>query len=150
MARTLGLLTSCLLFVCVCSRERVYYVGIIEDTWDYAPSGKNLLNGNDIANDEWVEMFREDVSLATLISCIIFWPLGVVTICVSETNARLLLKIVLQKLGQNSLSSCQGVTVSRLPNNVYWQREGDSWITNCGWFPASFDMYQQNKTISEK
>lgn len=33
------------------SRERVYYVGIIEDRWDYAPGG-NLLNGNGSANDE--------------------------------------------------------------------------------------------------
>lgn len=34
------------------SRERIYYVGIIEDTWDYAPSGKNLLNGKNITDDE--------------------------------------------------------------------------------------------------
>lgn len=58
MARTLGLLASCLLFLLSSgaegkrSRERVYYVGIIEDAWDYAPSGKNLLNGEDVADDE--------------------------------------------------------------------------------------------------
>jgi hypothetical protein len=51
------------LFVCVsvlllspCARgaprERVYYIGIIEDFWDYAPSGKNLINGKEIADDE--------------------------------------------------------------------------------------------------
>lgn len=63
MARTLGLLVSCLLFL-VCSgapgkrsRERVYYVGIIEDSWDYAPSGKNLLNGKDVENDEHASVF---------------------------------------------------------------------------------------------
>lgn len=60
MDRNLRLLASCLLCV-LCSgaeetrsRERVYYIGIIEDTWNYAPSGKNLLNGKDIAVDEWV------------------------------------------------------------------------------------------------
>lgn len=58
MARTLGLFASCLLFLLSSgaegtrSRERVYYVGIIEDLWDYAPSGKNLLNGQDVENDE--------------------------------------------------------------------------------------------------
>lgn len=34
------------------SRERVYYVGIIEANWDYAPSGKNLLDGRAIVDDE--------------------------------------------------------------------------------------------------
>lgn len=34
------------------SRERVYYIGIIEDDWNYAPSGKNLLNGKVIEDDE--------------------------------------------------------------------------------------------------
>lgn len=34
------------------SSERVYYVGIIEDTWDYAPSGKNLVSGQNITDDE--------------------------------------------------------------------------------------------------
>lgn len=33
-------------------RERVYYVGIVEDSWNYAPSGKNLLNGKDVGDDE--------------------------------------------------------------------------------------------------
>lgn len=33
-------------------RERVYYVGIIEDDWDYAPSGKNLINGKNYTEDE--------------------------------------------------------------------------------------------------
>lgn len=52
------LLASCLLLVVfpgaegTSSRQRVYYIGIVEDNWDYAPSGKNLLNGKDIADDE--------------------------------------------------------------------------------------------------
>uniref|UniRef100_A0A3B3DN56 Uncharacterized protein n=1 Tax=Oryzias melastigma TaxID=30732 RepID=A0A3B3DN56_ORYME len=32
--------------------ERVYHVGIIEDVWDYAPSGKNLLTGEPIERDD--------------------------------------------------------------------------------------------------
>nr|XP_033500237.1 hephaestin-like protein 1 isoform X1 [Epinephelus lanceolatus] len=65
MTRTLGLLASCLLFL-LCpgadgkrSRERVYYVGIIEDSWDYAPSGKNLINGQNVENDEHASVFLE-------------------------------------------------------------------------------------------
>ncbi|XP_003978693.3 LOW QUALITY PROTEIN: hephaestin-like protein 1 [Takifugu rubripes] len=65
MERSLRLLASCLLCV-LCSgagetrgRERVYYIGIIEGTWNYAPSGKNLLNGKDIANDEHASTFLE-------------------------------------------------------------------------------------------
>ena len=33
-------------------RERVYYIGIVERNWDYAPSGNNLINGKSIADDE--------------------------------------------------------------------------------------------------
>lgn len=33
-------------------RERVYYVGIQEINWDYAPTGRNLINGKQIADDE--------------------------------------------------------------------------------------------------
>uniref|UniRef100_A0A8C2XND3 ferroxidase n=1 Tax=Cyclopterus lumpus TaxID=8103 RepID=A0A8C2XND3_CYCLU len=52
MSRTLELFASCLLFLLSSgaegrSRDRVYYVGIVEDYWDYAPSGKNLLTGQD-------------------------------------------------------------------------------------------------------
>ncbi|XP_068571995.1 ferroxidase HEPHL1 [Cebidichthys violaceus] len=63
MARTLGLFANCLLFLLSSgaegrrSRERVYYVGIIEDYWDYAPSGKNLLNGQGVENDEYASVF---------------------------------------------------------------------------------------------
>ncbi|KAF1378555.1 hypothetical protein PFLUV_G00191770 [Perca fluviatilis] len=65
MAKALGLFASCLLFVLSSgvegkrSSERVYYVGIIEDFWDYAPSGKNLLNGQDVENDEHASVFLE-------------------------------------------------------------------------------------------
>lgn len=64
VARTLGLIASYLwLFLASAGaqgtrgRERVYYVGIIEDSWDYAPSGKNLLNGEDVVNDEHASVF---------------------------------------------------------------------------------------------
>ncbi|XP_029304278.1 hephaestin-like protein 1 [Cottoperca gobio] len=65
MALTLELFASCLLFLLTAGaegkrgRERVYYVGIIEDSWDYAPSGKNLLNGQDVENDEHASVFLE-------------------------------------------------------------------------------------------
>ncbi|XP_024118878.1 ferroxidase HEPHL1 [Oryzias melastigma] len=39
--------------------ERVYHVGIIEDVWDYAPSGKNLLTGEPIERDEHAQVFME-------------------------------------------------------------------------------------------
>lgn len=53
----LRLLATFLLFVVFPgaeAKQRVYYIGIVEDTWDYAPSGKNLLTGKDIADDKWV------------------------------------------------------------------------------------------------
>ncbi|KAM9348630.1 ferroxidase HEPHL1 [Symphorus nematophorus] len=65
MARTLGLFASCLLFLLGSGaegrrgRDRVYYVGIVEDSWDYAPSGKNLQTGEDIGNDEHASVFLE-------------------------------------------------------------------------------------------
>ncbi|XP_035522767.1 ferroxidase HEPHL1 [Morone saxatilis] len=65
MGRTLGLFVSCLLFFLSSraegkrGRERVYYVGIIENSWDYAPGGKNLLNGEDTAGDEFASEFLE-------------------------------------------------------------------------------------------
>uniref|UniRef100_A0A8C6WLD8 ferroxidase n=1 Tax=Neogobius melanostomus TaxID=47308 RepID=A0A8C6WLD8_9GOBI len=66
MAGTVRVLWTCLLFQLVCaaagqsSRKRVYYVGIVEDLWDYAPSGKNLLNGQDIDSDEDASVFLKD------------------------------------------------------------------------------------------
>lgn len=66
MAETVRVLWTFLLFLFVHaaagqrSRERVYYVGIVEDWWDYAPSGKNLLNGQDIDNDESASVFLKE------------------------------------------------------------------------------------------
>uniref|UniRef100_A0A8C5DCQ1 ferroxidase n=1 Tax=Gouania willdenowi TaxID=441366 RepID=A0A8C5DCQ1_GOUWI len=63
--QTCGLLVICLLAAAALSStaeaktERVYYVGIIEDWWDYAPSGKNLLTGESIAHDEHASVFLE-------------------------------------------------------------------------------------------
>ncbi|XP_068600136.1 ferroxidase HEPHL1-like [Brachionichthys hirsutus] len=64
MARILGMLAGFALFLPSSSgagekrsRETVYYVGIIEDVWDYAPSGKNLLNGKRVENDEHASAF---------------------------------------------------------------------------------------------
>ncbi|XP_061659430.1 ferroxidase HEPHL1 isoform X2 [Syngnathoides biaculeatus] len=65
MAGTFTLLSSCLLFIFSLAaegtggRERLYYVAIVEDYWDYAPSGKNLLNNVDVANDEHASVFLE-------------------------------------------------------------------------------------------
>uniref|UniRef100_A0AAQ4PIB5 ferroxidase n=1 Tax=Gasterosteus aculeatus aculeatus TaxID=481459 RepID=A0AAQ4PIB5_GASAC len=65
MAPTLGLFVASLLILLASgaegrrSRERVYYVGIIEDYWDYAPSGKNLLNGLDVENDPHASVFLQ-------------------------------------------------------------------------------------------
>lgn len=62
-ARTLLQFAACWLFVLPSasegkrSRERVYYVGIVEDWWDYAPSGKNLLNGKAIEDDVHASVF---------------------------------------------------------------------------------------------
>ncbi|KAM8835976.1 ferroxidase HEPHL1 [Synchiropus picturatus] len=41
-------------------RERVYYVGITEERWDYAPSGKNLLTSVDIDDDENAAEFLQN------------------------------------------------------------------------------------------
>ncbi|XP_029028871.1 ferroxidase HEPHL1-like [Betta splendens] len=40
-------------------RERVFYVGIVEDRWNYAPSGKNLLSGKAIADDGDAAVFLQ-------------------------------------------------------------------------------------------
>uniref|UniRef100_A0A8D2KXR2 Uncharacterized protein n=1 Tax=Varanus komodoensis TaxID=61221 RepID=A0A8D2KXR2_VARKO len=30
---------------------RTYFIGIREENWDYAPTGKNLITGQDLAED---------------------------------------------------------------------------------------------------
>ncbi|XP_031428174.1 ferroxidase HEPHL1 [Clupea harengus] len=37
--------------------ERTFYIGIQEETWDYAPSGKNLINGKPVSVDEQASVF---------------------------------------------------------------------------------------------
>ncbi|CAG5873623.1 unnamed protein product [Menidia menidia] len=65
MTVNLGLFARCLLLFLSSgaqerrSTERNYYVGIVEDFWDYAPSGKNLLNGKSIESDEHARVFLE-------------------------------------------------------------------------------------------
>ncbi|XP_057677093.1 ferroxidase HEPHL1 isoform X2 [Corythoichthys intestinalis] len=65
MAATWTVRSLCLLFIfCLAvegtrGRERVYYVAAVEDLWDYAPSGKNLLNDVDVADDEHASIFLE-------------------------------------------------------------------------------------------
>ncbi|KAM6985179.1 hephaestin [Aplochiton taeniatus] len=39
------------------SKEKVYYVGIIEKNWDYAPSGKDVTTGKDIDDDGHASVF---------------------------------------------------------------------------------------------
>ncbi|KAJ3589453.1 hypothetical protein NHX12_010298 [Muraenolepis orangiensis] len=65
MLGTSGLLVcaSLLLLLLMCARgevrKRVYYIGIIEDSWDYAPSGRNLIKDVAIADDEDSAIFLE-------------------------------------------------------------------------------------------
>ncbi|KAG5284516.1 hypothetical protein AALO_G00027550 [Alosa alosa] len=37
--------------------ERTFYIGIHEETWDYAPSGKNRINGKPVSADEQASVF---------------------------------------------------------------------------------------------
>lgn len=39
------------------SVERTFYIGIREETWDYAPSGKNRINGKTVSADEQASVF---------------------------------------------------------------------------------------------
>lgn len=47
--RTLGFFC---LFSVVETRIRTYYLGIVEENWDYAPSGKNLITGQNLLEDK--------------------------------------------------------------------------------------------------
>ncbi|MCJ8745764.1 hypothetical protein PDJAM_G00134240 [Pangasius djambal] len=55
--------TLCLTFLtmldlCKCL-PRIYYIGIREVDWNYAPSGRNLINGQQIKDDEHASTFLE-------------------------------------------------------------------------------------------
>ncbi|XP_072258731.1 ferroxidase HEPHL1 isoform X1 [Pyxicephalus adspersus] len=41
------------------SLTRTYYIGIVEEEWDYAPSGKNLITGQNISIDKDASIFLE-------------------------------------------------------------------------------------------
>ncbi|XP_066442974.1 ferroxidase HEPHL1 isoform X2 [Eleutherodactylus coqui] len=41
------------------SLTRTYYIGIVEEPWDYAPSGQNLISGRNISDDELASVFLE-------------------------------------------------------------------------------------------
>lgn len=47
--RALGFLW---LFAAVEAKTRTYYLGIVEENWDYAPSGKNLITGQNLLEDK--------------------------------------------------------------------------------------------------
>lgn len=40
------------LFAVVEAKTRTYYLGIVEEYWDYAPSGKNLITGENLLQDK--------------------------------------------------------------------------------------------------
>ncbi|XP_044875716.1 ferroxidase HEPHL1 [Mauremys mutica] len=45
------------LFVLVEATTRTYYIGIVEENWDYAPTGKNLITGQTLTEDEHASGF---------------------------------------------------------------------------------------------
>ncbi|XP_078524138.1 ceruloplasmin [Lissotriton helveticus] len=57
------LLTACLLLLPWVSqawaKERVYFVGIKEVVWDYCPSGRNVISGKPISEDEHASVFLQ-------------------------------------------------------------------------------------------
>eukprot|EP00079_Xenopus_tropicalis_P012612 XP_002939767.2 PREDICTED: hephaestin-like protein 1 [Xenopus tropicalis] len=48
------------LFQLVESNTRTYYIGIVEEPWDYAPTGTNLINGLNITEDRNALIFLEN------------------------------------------------------------------------------------------
>lgn len=46
-------------WTCVEGKERTYYIAIREVTWDYAPSGVNIISGESIADDEHASTFLQ-------------------------------------------------------------------------------------------
>ncbi|MBN3306769.1 HPHL1 protein, partial [Amia calva] len=49
----------CALFPAHEGATRPYYIGIREATWDYAPSGQNLITGQDVGEDEHASVFLQ-------------------------------------------------------------------------------------------
>lgn len=41
-------------------RKRWYYIAAVEQTWDYAPSGKDLIDGVNLTDSEWVVTWNTD------------------------------------------------------------------------------------------
>nr|XP_006134465.1 hephaestin-like protein 1 isoform X1 [Pelodiscus sinensis]XP_006134466.1 hephaestin-like protein 1 isoform X2 [Pelodiscus sinensis] len=50
-------LTFLWLLVLAEAATRTYYVGIVEENWDYAPTGKNLITGQSLTEDEHASEF---------------------------------------------------------------------------------------------
>lgn len=47
----------------VSSITREYFFAIKEIQWDYAPSGKNLIQNKTIKEDEWVQTYSPEFSM---------------------------------------------------------------------------------------
>uniref|UniRef100_A0A663LLG8 ferroxidase n=1 Tax=Athene cunicularia TaxID=194338 RepID=A0A663LLG8_ATHCN len=45
------------LFAMVEAKTRTYYLGIVEENWDYAPSGKNLITGENLLEDKFASVY---------------------------------------------------------------------------------------------
>ncbi|KAK4831511.1 hypothetical protein QYF61_018095 [Mycteria americana] len=45
------------LFAVVEAKTRTYYLGIVEENWDYAPSGKNLITGQNLLEDKFASVY---------------------------------------------------------------------------------------------
>ncbi|OWK61083.1 Hephaestin-like protein 1 [Lonchura striata] len=52
--RALGFLW---LWALVEAKTRTYYLGIVEENWDYAPSGKNLITGQSLLEDKFARVY---------------------------------------------------------------------------------------------
>uniref|UniRef100_A0A669P598 ferroxidase n=1 Tax=Phasianus colchicus TaxID=9054 RepID=A0A669P598_PHACC len=47
----------CILLLPACCQIRTYYLGIVEENWDYAPSGKNLITGQNLLEDKFASVY---------------------------------------------------------------------------------------------
>ncbi|KAM6383174.1 ferroxidase HEPHL1 [Alca torda] len=45
------------LLAAVEAKTRTYYLGIVEENWDYGPSGKNLITGQDLLEDKFASVY---------------------------------------------------------------------------------------------